>query len=438
MRIVIQGGRIVDPGHLDTIADLLIEDDKITKIIKHSATGSTKAAVDEKIPDVRIINAFGKIVCPGFIDMHVHLREPGHEYKETIASGCRAAVWGGFTVVCTMPNTLPVNDNARITAFILKKAAQLNSARVYPVGAISEGIEGKRLCNFAALKAGGAIAVSDDGRPVMDENLMEAALRVAQENDLRVISHCENLDLTANGVMNAGPVAVQLGLTGIPNASESAMVLRDIALSEMTGVPIHIAHVSTAESVRAIREAKSRGVPVTAETAPHYFMLTDAAVKEYGTLAKMNPPLGSDQDRGAIREGLSDGTIEVIATDHAPHSNPEKNVEFTKAANGIIGMEAAVSLGLKLVQEGVISLTGLVEKMATAPARILGLEKNLQPGRTADITIIDPDVVYKVDVNKFQSLSRNCPFDRWQLTGKPVLTMVGGRVVFEEGFESLV
>jgi dihydroorotase len=438
MRIVIQGGRVVDPGHLDTIADLLIEDDKITKIIKHSATGSTKAAADEQIPDVRIIDAFGKIVCPGFIDMHVHLREPGHEYKETIASGCRAAVWGGFTAVCAMPNTRPVNDNAGTTAFILKKAARANMARVYPVGAISEGIEGKRLCNFADLKAGGAIAVSDDGRPVMDEHLMHAALRVAQENDLRVISHCENLDLTANGVMNAGLVAVQMGLTGIPNASESAMVLRDIALSEMSGVPIHIAHVSTAESVRAIREAKSRGVPVTAETAPHYFMLTDAAVKEYGTLAKMNPPLGSDQDREAIREGLSDGTIEVIATDHAPHSNPEKNVKFTKAANGIIGMETAVSLGLKLVQEGVISLTGLVEKMATAPARILGLEENLQPGRTADITIIDPDVVYEVDVNKFQSLSRNCPFDGWQLKGKPVLTMVGGRVVFEEGFESLV
>ena len=438
MRIVIRGGRLVDPGHLDTIADLLIEDDKITRIIKHSATGSIKAAAGKKIPDVRIIDAFGKIVCPGFIDMHVHLREPGHEYKETIATGCRAAVWGGFTAVCAMPNTLPVNDNARITAFILKKAARANSARVYPVGAISEGIEGKRLCNFSDLKAGGAIAVSDDGRPVMDEHLMHAALRVAQENDLRVISHCENLDLTANGVMNAGPVAVQMGLTGIPDASESAMVLRDIALSEMTGVPIHIAHVSTAESVRAIREAKSRGVPVTAETAPHYFMLTDAAVKEYGTLAKMNPPLGSDQDREAIREGLSDGTIEVIATDHAPHSKPEKNVEFTKAANGIIGMETAVSLGLKLVQEGVISLTGLVEKMATAPARILGLEKNLQPGRIADITIIDPDVVYEIDVNKFQSLSRNCPFDRWQLKGKPVLTMVGGRVVFEEGFELLM
>ena len=229
-----------------------------------------------------------------------------------------------------------------------------------------------------------------------------------------------------------------MGLTGIPNTSESAMVVRDIALSELTGVPIHIAHVSTAESAQAIREVKSRGVPVTAETAPHYFMLTDAAVKEYGTRAKMNPPLGSDQDRAAIREGLADRTIEVIATDHAPHSSPEKDVEFNKAANGIIGMEIAVSLGLKLVQEGVISITGLVEKMAAAPARILGLEKKLHSGRTADITIIDPDIHYEVDVNKFQSLSKNCPFDRWQLTGKPVLTMVGGRVVFEQGFESFV
>ena len=438
MRTVILGGRVIDPGHLDTIADLFIEDDKITEVFKRSEMESTKASSGKWIPNVRTIDATGKIVCPGFIDMHVHLREPGHEYKETIKTGCKAAVWGGFTAVCAMPNTHPVNDNARITGFILKKAARANMARVYPVGAISEGLEGRRLCNFANLKASGVIAVSDDGNPVMDDRLMREALRVAQENDLRVISHCENLNLTADGVMNAGPVAVQMGLTGIPNTSESAMVVRDIALSELTAVPIHIAHVSTAESVQAIREAKSRGVPVTAETAPHYFTLTDAAVKAYGTHAKMNPPLGSEEDRAAIREGLSDGTIEVIATDHAPHSSREKDVEFNKAANGVIGMEIAVSLGLKLVQEGVISITGLVEKMAAAPARILGLEKNLQPGSTADISIIDPDILYEVDVNKFQSLGKNCPFDRWQLTGKPVLTMVGGRVVFEEGFESIV
>ena len=430
MPILIQGGRVVDPGNLDEIADLLIEGDKIARVIKHPE----QAPAGRQLPDVRIIDARGKIVCPGFIDMHVHLREPGHEYKETIETGCRAAVWGGFTAVCAMPNTHPVNDNARITALILNKAARANMARVYPVGAISKGLEGRRLCDFADLKAGGAVAVSDDGRPVMDEQLMREALRAAQENDLRVIAHCEDLDRTADGVMNAGPVAVQMGLTGIPNASESDMVVRDIALSKRTGVPIHIAHVSTAESVRAIREAKSRGVAVTAETAPHYFMLTDAAVKQYGTLAKMNPPLGSEEDRAAIREGLRDGTIEVIATDHAPHSSLEKDVKFNKAANGIIGLETAVSLGLKLVQDNVISISGLVEKMATAPARILGLKKSLRPGQTADITIIDPDIRYEVDVNKFQSLSRNCPFDRWPLTGKPVLTMIGGREVFEEGF----
>jgi dihydroorotase len=331
-----------------------------------------------------------------------------------------------------MPNMHPVNDNARISTFIMKKAAQAKMARVYPVGAISQGLEGSQLCNFADLKASGVMAVSDDGHPVMDDTLMRRALRSAQENDLRVISHCENLDLTAGGVMNAGPVAVQLGLAGIPNTSESTMVVRDIALSKKTGVPIHIAHVSTIESVQAIREAKSRGVAVTAETAPHYFLLTDAAVKQYGTHAKMNPPLGSAQDRKAIREGLSDGTIDVIATDHAPHSSLEKNVEFNKAANGIIGMETAVSLGLKLEQEGVISITGLIEKMAIAAARILKLEKNLKPGSTADITIIDPDIHYQVDVKKFQSLSKNCPFDGWRLTGKPVLTMVGGRVVFRD------
>ena len=432
MRIVIQGGRVIDPGNLDTIADLVIEDDKITEVIRRSEIGPAGAGALNEVSNARIIDACGKIVCPGFIDMHVHLREPGHEYKETIQTGCRAAVWGGFTAICAMPNTHPVNDSARISAFILKKAARANMARVYPVGAISQGLEGRRLCNFADLKAAGVIAVSDDGYPVMDDRLMREALQSAHQNDLRVISHCENLELTAGGVMNEGPVAVQLGLVGIPNASESAMVVRDIALSEKTGVPIHIAHVSTAESVQAIREAKSRGVPVTAETAPHYFILTDAAVKKYGTHAKMNPPLGSAQDRTAIREGLSDGTIDVIATDHAPHSSLEKNVEFNKAANGVIGMETAVSLGLKLVQEGVISITGLVEKMAIAPAHIMGLENNLEPGSTADITIIDPDIHYKVDVKKFQSLSKNCPFDGWRLTGKPVLTMVGGRVVFED------
>jgi dihydroorotase len=435
MRIEIQGARVIDPGNLDAMADILIEHDKIVNIIQHDEIEPRKPSASHRPPDARTIDASGKIVCPGFIDMHVHLREPGHEYKETIETGCRAAAWGGFTAVCAMPNTHPANDNGQITEYILAKANQANFARVYPVGAISEGLEGRRLCKFEDLKAAGAIAVSDDGNPVMDDQLMRKALEAAKECDLRVISHCENVNLNADGVMNDGPVASQMALAGIPNTSESVMVERDIALSELTGASVHIAHVSTAESVRAIREAKSKGLPVTAETAPHYFMLTDEAVREYGTHAKMNPPLRSDKDLNEIRAGLADGTIDVIATDHAPHSTREKAVEFNKAANGIIGLETAVSLGLKLVQAGVISITGLIEKMSTGPARILGLENGIRIDRPADITIIDPDVAYAVDANKFQSLSRNCPFDGWQLKGRPVLTMVAGQIIYEEGFK---
>ena len=424
MLILIQGGRVIDPGHLDTVADILIKDHKIVEII----SAKPKEAIESVS---RIIDASGKIVCPGFIDMHVHLREPGHEHKETIETGSRAAAWGGFTAVCAMPNTDPVNDNCEITEFILSRATRANFAKVFPAGAISIGLEGKQICEFEQLKACGVVAVSDDGNPVMDDRLMQAALAAAQSHDLPVISHCENLNLVAGGVMNAGAVAREMKLAGISNASESVMVERDIALSELTEAPVHIAHVSTAESVRALREAKSRGLKVTAETAPHYFMLTDEAVRQCGTDAKMNPPLRSAEDREAIRRGLADGTIDVIATDHAPHSSREKAVEFNEAANGIIGLETAVSLGLKLVQEGVISLTQLIEKMSTNPARILGLESGLRPDRSADITIIDPHVACKVDIEKFQSLSKNCPFDGWQLQGKAVLTMVDGRIVFE-------
>ena len=435
LRIEIRGGRVIDPGNLDKLADLIIEKANIVQITpvgEDSIPQPESQLADRKS---RTIDATGKIVCPGFIDMHVHLREPGHEHKETIETGARAAAWGGFTAICAMPNTNPVNDNCGVTESILSRAARANFARVYPVGAISVGLEGRRICEFDRLKACGAIAVSDDGNPVMDNGLMQSALTAAKSNDLLVISHCEDLNLAAGGVMNAGAVASQLGLAGIPNVSESAMVERDIALSELTGAPVHIAHVSTVESVQALREAKARGVSVTAETAPHYFALTDEAVREHGTHAKMNPPLRSAKDREAICKGLADGTIDAIATDHAPHSSREKAVEFNQAANGIIGLETAVSLGLKLVQAGVISITDLIEKMSTAPARILGLASGLQPGGPADITIIDPHVDYVVDVNKFQSLSRNCPFDRWRLKGKPVLTMVGGRILYEEGFE---
>ena len=433
MLIKIQGGRVIDPGRLDTIADILIEDGEIVAL---SEPGETDVGSPEtQLPDsaLQVIDAAGKIVCPGLIDMHVHLREPGHEHKETIASGSRSAAWGGFTAVCAMPNTSPVNDNCEITEFILEKAAHANGARVYPVAAISIGLQGRHICRFEQLKACGAVAVSDDGNPVMDDALMKEALSAAAALKMVVISHCEDLNLAAGGDMNAGPVAAELNLAGISNASESEMVKRDIALCEATGAPVHIAHVSTAESVKALREAKSKGLPVTAETAPHYFLLTDAAVKEHGTHAKMNPPLRSEKDREAIRQGLADDTIDVIATDHAPHSDREKAIAFAEAANGIIGMETAVSLGLTLAHEGLISINRLIAKMSTEPARILGLDCGLQPGSRADITIIDLNAAYEVNVNQFQSLSRNCPFAGWRLKGRPVLTMVGGRVVFTHG-----
>ncbi|MBW2515967.1 MAG: dihydroorotase [Deltaproteobacteria bacterium] len=427
----IQGGRVIDPGRLDKVADIIVEDDHILEIIAPGQTVTPKTKLLATEASSQTIDAAGKIVCPGLIDMHVHLREPGHEHKETIESGARAAAWGGFTAVCSMPNTDPVNDNCDVTEFILSKSARANGARVFPAGAISMGLAGRKRSDFEQLKACGVVAVSDDGNPVMDDRLMRDALTVAASLELAVISHCEDMNLAAGGVMNAGPVAAELNLAGIPNASESEMVKRDIALSKATGAPVHIAHVSTAESVAALRRAKSEGLAVTAETAPHYFLLTDTAVRKWGTHAKMNPPLRSESDRAAIRQGLADGTIDVIATDHAPHSDREKAVAFDAAANGVIGLETAVSLSLKLVQEGVISITDMIAKMSTHPARILGLACGLQPGGTADITIIDPQVVYQVDANRFQSLSRNCPFDGWRLTGRPVLTMVGGRVVYQ-------
>lgn len=423
MLTLIKGGRVIDPGNLDAIMDIVVENGKIVKIKKD-------IVINEGNKELTLIDASKKIVAPGLIDMHVHLRDPGHEYKETIETGGLAAAFGGFTAICCMPNTDPVNDCRQVTEYILKKAIKADTVRVYPVAAISKGLKGDNLCEYGELKEAGAIAVSDDGNPVMNSQLMRRALEYAGGFSLPVISHCEDLDLTARGSMNEGAVATQMGLSGIPNAAESIMVLRDIALSELTGVPVHIAHVSTMESVRAIRDAKKRGVPVTAETTPHYFSITDASVKNYNTNAKMNPPLRAEQDREAICQGLIDGTIDVIATDHAPHSIIEKAVEFDQAANGIIGLETSIPLSLKLVETGVIGITDLIEKMSTNPARILGLENGLKVGRVADITIIDPEASYCIDANRFQSLSRNTPFDGWNVKGKAVLTMVGGKIVY--------
>ena len=422
MLMLIRGGRVIDPGNIDAVMDILVESGKIVAIKEHNIAETAD----------RIIEAGGKIVTPGLIDMHVHLREPGHEYKETIETGCRAAAFGGFTAVCSMPNTNPVNDNRQVTEYILRKAQAAGSARVYPVAAISSGLEGKGLCEYGDLKEAGAVALSDDGKPIMDSQLMRRALEYAQGFGLPVISHCEDLSLVGGGVMNEGEVATRMGLAGIPNAAESIMIMRDIALCELTESPLHIAHVSTEESVRVIRDAKKRGVPVTAETAPHYCTLTDEAVKAYNTNAKMNPPLRSRRDREAVCQGLADGTIDVIATDHAPHAPLEKEVEFDLAANGIIGLETALSLGLKLVAEGVLTMTDLIAKMSTNPARILKIEHGLKVGRPADITVIDPDRSYQIDAGSFQSLSRNTPFDGWDMQGKAVLTLVEGKVVFQD------
>lgn len=424
----IRGGRVIDPGHLDAVADIFVQEGHIIAIVEHDGE-AWSSTFHNQPADCLVVDATGKIVTPGLIDMHVHLREPGYEHKETIQSGCRAAAWGGFTAVCAMPNTNPVNDSIEVTRFVFERAAQAQLARVYPVAAVTRGSEGRTLCDFEQLKQAGAVALSDDGRPVMNSRVMRRALETAKKAGLPVIVHCEDLELAAGGSMNAGRAAEQLGVGGIPNVSESVMVMRDIALSELTGAALHIAHVSTAESVRAIRQAKERGLPVTAETAPHYFTLTDEAVLTHRANAKMNPPLRSARDREAVREALADGTIDAIATDHAPHGAAEKDVALEKAANGIIGLETSVPLGLQLVRDGLLSMVDWVSKMSNNPARILGLTSGLRVGRPADLTIIDPDVRHLVRATAFQSLSRNTPFDGRWMTGKAVLTMVEGRII---------
>jgi len=436
----IKGGRVIDPETgIDGLCDILVEDGTIIKVEKTDAqpSGTKHAGQNPELAtpntELDIIDASGKLVVPGLIDMHTHLREPGHEYKETIQTGCLAAAHGGFVSICCMPNTEPVNDNQSVTDYILRKANMACGVRVYPVGAISRGLRGQSLAEYGEMKAAGVVAVSDDGNPVMDAQLMRRALEYAKGFGLLVISHCEDRNLTADGVMNEGVTATRLGLAGIPNASETVMVARDIALSELTGTRLHIAHVSTEGSVRLIREAKARGLSVTAETAPHYFSLTEEAVINYDTNAKVHPPLRTAKDRDAVREGLADGTIDVIASDHAPHSTVEKDLEFDAAANGLIGLETSLPLSLKLVETGILNLGNLVTKMSINPARILELKHiGLKVGNPADLTIIDLEKGFQVDANTFRSKSRNTPFNGWQLTGRAILTMVGGKVVFRE------
>lgn len=422
MRILIKNGHVIDPSQgIDGVFDILIEDQKIKGVMNPSELGVTN-------PN-KIIDAKGLYVIPGLIDMHTHLREPGFEHKETIKTGTMAGLRGGFTSVCTMPNTEPVNDNAGITEFILEKAKSEGVCSVFPIGAITKGQKGQELSEMDMMRSAGCVSFSDDGNPVTNSMLMRRALEYVKAFDVPIISHSEDLSLSEGGVMNEGLLAQILGLKGIPKAAEETIIFRDIALSELTNGRLHIAHVSTEGSVRIIREAKGRGLKITAETCPHYFTLTEETVRGYNTNAKVNPPLRTLKDIEAIKEGLKDGTIDVIATDHAPHARDEKLREFDLAPSGISGLETAVSLTLKLVEEGVLTLKELIEKMALNPAKILGIKKgSLAPDSDADITIIDLNKNFKVDSKEFVSKGKNTPFDGWVLKGCPVMTICMGKV----------
>lgn len=425
MKLLIKNGHVVDPASgKNGIFDVLIEDDRIIRVEQN---------IDEQCDD--LIDAAGMYVIPGLVDAHCHLRDPGYEYKEDIETGTKSAAAGGFTSVACMANTKPVIDNESVVNYIISKAKEEGIVNVYPIGAITKGLQGKELSEIGELKFAGAVAISDDGYSVADASLMKKALQYASMFDMTVISHCEDLSLTEGGLMNEGYISTINGLRGIPSAAEEVMVARDLILAEYTGAPLHIAHVSTALSVELIRNAKKRGVPVTAETCPHYFTLTEEACAGFNTLAKVNPPLRTDKDVEAVVEGLKDGTIDIIATDHAPHHDDEKNIEFELAANGIIGFETALPLAVtRLVKPGHLDMDELVRKMCLNPSSILGLNKGtMKEGAVADITIFNADESFTVDINKFKSKSRNSPFNGYKLFGKVYYTIVRGKVVVREG-----
>lgn len=427
MKILIKNGRVIDPANnIDKVTDIFIDKGIISEI------GSD---LELDGIDMEIIDAAGKIVTPGLVDMHCHLRDPGQEYKEDIESGTRSAAVGGITSVVCMPNTKPVIDSEPIVTYITSKAKEVGYVNVYPIGAISKGLEGKELAEIGELKFAGAVAISDDGRPVVESGLMRRAMEYADMFDMTVISHCEDLGLADGGSMNEGYMSTYLGLKGITRAAEEVMVSRDIIIAEATGAAIHIAHVSTRGSVELVRQAKKRGVRVTCETCPHYFTLTENAVDGYNTNAKMNPPLRTDDDVEAIKEGLKDGTIDCIVTDHAPHHEDEKNCEFALALNGIVGFETSLGLGLEyLVKPGVLTINELIEKMSVNPSKILGLNKgNLSVNNNADITIFNPDEEWIVDVSKFESKSKNSPYNGFKLCGKPEFVIVNGKIVVNQG-----
>lgn len=424
MKTLIKNGRVVDPKNkIDDPMDILIEDGLIKKVSKKIADKADHE-----------LDAKNKIVTPGLIDMHVHLRQPGYEYKETIETGLRAAVKGGFTGVCPMPNTNPVADRRSDMEFMIGEARRLSLIHLWPVGAVTLKQEGKELTEFGELKKGGAIALSDDGQPVSDSNILRRALEYAKKFDLAILVHCQDEGLFCGGCMNEGFVSTRLGLPGIPPESESVEVARDIQLAGLTGGRLHFCHISSRKSLDLIRQAKAQGSKVTAETCPHYFHLTDESVLHYNANAKMNPPLRGEEDVEQIKKALKDGTVDVISTDHAPHAESEKDTEFDKAPFGIIGLETSLALSLRLVGEKALTLTELVNKMSVNPAEILKVNRGtLSVGAAADITVIDPGAEWVVDKNKFESKSKNSPFIGWKMKGLATDVFCSGRHVLKNG-----
>jgi dihydroorotase len=428
MKLLIANGHLIDPAAPEnTGMSVLIEDGRVSAWIGPNETAPQ---------DCEVFDAAGLLVAPGFIDMHVHLREPGQEHKETIASGCAAAVAGGWTSVCPMPNTTPVNDNAAITRYMIEQAERAGLANVFPVGAITKSSDGSELAEMGEMKSAGAVAVSDDGRPVPNSGIMRRAMQYARDFDLPVVDHCEDKSLSSGGVMHEGKLSLLLGLKGMPALAEEIDAVRDIILAKETGAHIHIAHVSTRGAIEAVRRGKNEGINVTCEVAPHHFALTDIAVEGYDTNTKMAPPLRSEEHREAILEGLKDGTIDAIATDHAPHHADEKALEYDRAPFGITGLETAIGLAFnELVHKGIIDLARLVELCSANPAKIFRLKDRgtLKPGSIADITIIDPELHWTYRNAESRSKSRNSPFDGWEFTGRCVATIVNGRIVFTNG-----
>ena len=439
MSILIRGGRVLDSSaNLDGVMDLLIDAGKIVSVGGDAAERAWQREGSTLYTPLEVIDAHGLLVVPGLIDIHTHLREPGYEYKESIESGSAAAVAGGFTAIACMANTAPVNDDAAVTRYILDKARAVGLVQVFPIGAVSVGLAGERLAEIGELNQAGVVGISDDGKSVMNSQLMRRALEYAGMFGLPVISHCEDTQLAAHGVMHEGRVSTELGLRGIPAQAEDIMVARDIALAELTGGRLHIAHVSTVGAVRLVHDAKARGLRVTAEVTPHHLFLTDEAVRGYDPNTKMYPPLRTAADVEALRQALKDGTIDAIATDHAPHDLADKEVEFDQAPVGIIGLETSLPLTLRLVNEGVLTLTDAIAKLTWGPSQVLGLAKGtLQVGADADVTLIDTQTEYVVDRREFRSKSWNSPFHGWTLKGRAVMTLCAGKVVYSHGPERI-